>query len=336
MRKITKKLVSLIILLLLLFGFGCQKNTIRPHLKSEFDRNIDGLVLETVESCRTKLAEIAPAVVISGNAFNGKAYTRLDELIGQRLREKLSSDREVVELSRENWFEFKESRPLSFKGHSSAHYDLMENVVVFIIDIEPEPVFDQIKVSITAKDSKLRPIPGIQGQTMLEYFKDSPGTILLNTAVHSNPLPEGLKENPYSSMEQMSYSLASELSYALERGGKTGQYKASDDEIQVVLCAKNFSGSSPGFTQALIQELQQALVSMDGMTCAVSRDDFTPIFSQMDFYKRNDHIFEVDNEKLKPGSVILMAETKNSGNKNQVALRAVWRVTPLQDKDQYP
>jgi hypothetical protein len=209
----------------------------------------------------------------------------------------------------------------------------MENVVVFIIDIEPEPVFDQIKVSITAKDSKLRPIPGIQGQTMLEYFKDSPGTILLNTAVHSNPLPEGLKENPYSSMEQMSYSLASELSYALERGGKTGQYKASDDEIQVVLCAKNFSGSSPGFTQALIQELQQALVSMDGMTCAVSRDDFTPIFSQMDFYKRNDHIFEVDNEKLKPGSVIL---TKNSGNKNQVALRAVWRVTPLQDKDQYP
>lgn len=333
MRKSIKKLILLTLSLLLLFGFGCQKNTVRPQLKTKFDRNLDELVGQTVENCRAKLAEIAPAAVVSGNAFNNKPYTRLDELISQRLTDKLSSDREIIELSRENWFEFKESRPLSFKGHSSAHYDLMENIVVFVIDVEPEPVFDQIKVSITAKDSKSRPIPGVKGQTMLEYFKDSPGTILLNTVANSNPLPDGLKENPYNSMEQMSYSLASELSYAIERGVKAGVYKASDEEIQVVLCSKNFSGGNPMFKQALIRELQQSLVSMDGMTCAVSRDDFAPIFNQMDFYKRNDHIFESDNEKLKPGSVLLMAETKNNGNKNQVALRAVWRVTPLKDKN---
>jgi len=332
MRKTTKKVVLSIFLLLILFCFGCQKSTLKPQLRSEFDRNIDKLVLQTVESCRAKLAEIAPAAIVSGNALNDKSYTRLDELISQRLMQKLSSDREVIELSRENWFEFKESRPLSFKGHSSARYDLMENIVVFIVDIEPDSIFDQIKVSITAKDSKSRPIPGVQGQAKFKYFKDSPGTILLNTAANSNPMPQGLKENPYNSMEQMSYSLASELSYALERGVKTGEYKASDQEIQVVLCSKNFTGRNPLFQQALIQELQQALVSMDGMTCAVSRDDFAPIFSQMDFYKRNDHVFEGDVEKLKPGSVLLMAETKTSDNKDQVALRAVWRVTPLKDK----
>ena len=333
MRNITKKLVLLFLSMMILLGFfGCQKNSVRPQLKTKFDRNIDELVGQTIESCRAKLAEIAPAAVVSGNALNGKPYTRLDELIRQRFIEKLSSDREIIELSRENWFEFKESRPLSFKGHSSAHHDLMENIVVFIIDVEPEPVFDQITVSITTKDSELRPIPGVKGRTLLEYFKESPGTILLKTAANSNPLPEGLKENPYHSMEQMSYSLASELSYAIERGVKAGVSKTSDEEIQVVLCSKNFSGDNHMFKHSLIKELQQALVSMEGMTCAVSRDDFAPIFSQMAFYKRNDLIFESDNEKLQPGSVLLMVDTKNIGNKNQVVLRAVWKVTPLKDK----
>lgn len=332
MKKVMKKLVLLSLLLSMLFSFGCQKNTLRPQQKTKFERNINELILETVESCRAKLAEIAPAAIVSKNALNGKFYTRLDELISQRLKEKLSSDREIIELSRENWFEFKESKPLSVKGHSQAHSDLMENIVVFIIDVEPEPLFDQIKVTITAKDSKLRPISGVTGQTMLEYFKDSPGTILLNTATRSNPLPAGLKENPYNSMEQMCYSLASELSFALEKGVKTGVFKASDEDIQVVLCSKNFSGTDLKFKQAMIQELQQSLASMDGMTCAVSQDDFASIFKQMDFYNKNDHIFEIDNEKLKPGSVLLMIQTKTVGNKNHAALRAVWRVTPLKDK----
>ena len=89
------------------------------------------------------------------------------------------------------------------------------------------------------------------------------------------------------------------------------------------------------FKNALIQELQQALVSMDDMTCAVSQEDFGPVFNQVDFYKRNNDLFEMDNEKFKPGSVLLMAETKSgkfTGMKH-VALRAVWRVTPLKDKD---
>ena len=89
------------------------------------------------------------------------------------------------------------------------------------------------------------------------------------------------------------------------------------------------------FKNALIQELQQALVSMDDMTCAVSQEDFGPVFNQVDFYKRNDDLFEVDNEKFKPGSVLLMAETKSQGynGMKHVALRAVFRVTPLKDKD---
>jgi len=333
MKQNIKSLVLLSLLLLLLSACGGgHKNTLKPQLTTKFDSNINELILETAASCRGKLAALAPAAIVSTNSLRAKAYTGLDEFISKRLAEKLSQDREIITLSRENWFELKESGPLSFKGHSRAHYKLVENIVIFIIDVEAQPLFDRIKVTITAKDSKLRLIPGISGQTMLESYEDSPGNILINTAANSNPLPSGLKENPYNSMEQMCYSLASELSFALEKGVSTGSYQASEEEIQIMLCSKNFSGPNPKFNRAMIQELQHSLASMEGMTCTVSQEDFASIFKQMEFYNRNDHIFEIDNEKLKPGSVFLMARTKSTGNKNQIALRAIWRISPLTDK----
>ncbi|MCP3872057.1 MAG: hypothetical protein GY699_02740 [Desulfobacteraceae bacterium] len=321
----------ILLFFIVLSGAGCQKNTISPHKKSKFERNIDTLIADTVGSCRATLAQIAPAAVISGNVLNGKPYTGLDELIRQRLIDKLSENREIIELSRENWFEIRESRPITFKGHSSSHADLVEHMVVFIIDVQPMAVFDQVTVSIKVKNSMARPIPGIKGQVKLNNDKNSPAAVLLKTIALENPLPKGLENHPYTSMEQIAYSLASELSYEFERGARTGTIRAMDEEIQVVLCSNNFLSPDPWFKQALIKEFQQALVAMDGVTSAVSRDDFSTIFSQMDFYRRNDQIFEMDNEKLKPGSVLLMTETKKVRDKHQVALRAVWRVTPLKD-----
>lgn len=315
----------------LMLLYSCQQHTIQPHMKSEFDTKIDTLVLETLGACRGKAAALAPAAVVPYNALKGKKYTRLDELISQRLSNRLAADREVIELSRENWFELKESKPLSFKGHSNAHADLMANLIIFFVHVEPEPLFDQIKIAITARDSNTRPVPGIRAQALPDHFKDSPATLLLKTPPGSNPAPQGLKQNPYNAMEHMAYSLASELSYAMDRGVKTGAYKAADDEIQVMLCPGNFQNNTR-FNRALAKALQQALASMDDMTCAVSREDLTPVFNQMNFYQNNSQIFEMDNEKFKPGSVLLMTDIQTQDNVNHVALRAIWRVTPLKDK----
>jgi len=335
MKKIINTICVAVVLFLAMMVSGCTQHVINPQVKSNFDNKIDVLVQETAASCRGKVSNKAPVAIVSKSVLDGKAYTRLDELIIQRLGKKLSSDREIVDLSRENWFEFRESKPLSLKGHSYAHSNLLQGSIVFIVEVEPDTVFEHIKVSISAKGADSRKIPGINTETILQYGEGSPGTLLLSESANSNPLPSGLKENPYESMEQMSYSLASELSASLKRGLSTGKYKASNDEIQVVLCSSSFKSTDPMFKTALIQELQQALVSMDGMTCAVSQEDFGAVFNQIDFYKKNSPVFEVENEKFKQGTVLLMAETKSqqySGLKH-VALRAVWHVTPLKDKD---
>ncbi len=334
MRKLFFTTAILMVLAAALLLTGCNHSgAVRPQSKSQFDQNIEDLVMDTVAASRARVPRLAPAAIVSKSVLNNKYYSRLDEIVLRRLESKLSSEREIVNLSRENWFELREGKPLSLKGHSYAHSDLIEDSLVYIVDVEPDEVLEQIQVSIYAKDADSRSIPGLKAQTMLDYGSKSPGTLLLNEPAKSNPLPPGLKENPYASLEQLAYSLASELQASLKRGVTSGRYKASDDEIQVVLCSSSFISTDPRFKNALIQELQQALVSMDGMTSSVSQEDFAPIFQQINFYKRNKNLFELDNERFKPGSVLLMAETKSHAYKDlkQVALRAVWRVTPLKD-----
>ncbi len=53
--------------------------------------------------------------VVSGALLDNKNYTRLDEVVIHRLLSRLSADREIVSLSRENWFELREGKPLSLK-----------------------------------------------------------------------------------------------------------------------------------------------------------------------------------------------------------------------------
>lgn len=334
-----RKLLSIVTIMAILFTAlvvtGCDpQRKVRPSYKSEFDNKIEEMIYDVVRTSQARVSGIAPAAIVSTAALDtDKRYTRLDEVIAGRLESKLSAHREIVQLSRENFFELREGKPLSLKGHSYAHSDLLEGSLIYIVDVDPDEVLEQIKVSITAKGANGRNIPGLTGETLLKYFEKSPGTLLLAEPAKSNPVPDGLKENPYGSLEQLCYSLASELQASLRRGVKTGQVKAADDEIQVVLCSSSFVSTNPRFKDALIQELQHALASMEGMTCSVSIEDFGPVFRQIDFYKRHSGYFELDNERFKPGSVLLMAETKSQAytRLKHVALKALWRVTPLKD-----
>jgi hypothetical protein len=79
--------------------------------------------------------------------------------------------------------------------------------------------------------------------------------------------------------------------------------------------------------------LQQAFVAKKGFTCAVSQKDFAPTFDQIDFYRKNRELFEMDETLLSPGSVVLLAETfpHQDTGKIGINLRSLWRVMPLED-----
>ena len=63
------------------------------------------------------------------------------------------------------------------------------------------------------------------------------------------------------------------------------------------------------------------------------KKDFVPTFNQIDFYRKNRELFEMDETLLSPGSVVLLAEAfphKDTG-KVGINLRSLWRITPLED-----
>ncbi len=335
-----KKILEKCLLMGLVFIFlGCRESAGPVTDTSVLDQQVSDLVLETLDACRSKLPDIAPAAVVSHSLMEGQPYSRLEELIANRLSEKIAEDREVVALSRENWFEFRESRPLSLRGHHPDMAPLVDNLVVFLVSVEHEPLLDRITARIRVADSGARMMPGIEGKHVFSNHPDAAARVLLDHPARHAQAPEGLKENPFHSLEELSYSMVTELRRSLEKGLIAAGAQSGEEEIQVVLSAGNATrgpaGEDPGFNRTLIQELQQALVSVGGMTSAVSRTDFRTMFDQVDFYNQNPGLFEADEEPFKPGSVILMAETRSDpgSSARKVSLRAMWRVSPMKDAD---
>lgn len=325
------RIIFLLVLLSAMFIGGCKHQPATPVTMQHFDQDLDRLVSDVADSIRNRPEDIAPFSIVSKNALDGKPYTRLDEMVCSRLAKHFSESKERIALSRENWFELNAGRKISVKGHPASRHRFIDSMVLYMVDIETEPVFNRVNIIVTAKDRHLNTLPGIKGKIRLNVEKQGPAFVLTSQNAQSNPYPVGLEGNPFHSVEAMAFSLASELSFAAQRGLKTQRFHAKDDEIQVVLCTPKTLNAQNDFSRTVVQELQQALVTIDGITCAVSQMDFAPIRAQMDFYQNNPAVFEKEFEKFKPGSVILMAETRQNHHLHQVALRAVWRVSPLKD-----
>lgn len=326
-----EKLIFMLILLSLVVLVGCSQHSAKPGTADTFDRELDRLVSDIIESCGNSLADLSPFSVVSANAVNGRPYTGLDDIICSKLSQKLAGSRETVTLSRENWFELKTFQTISFKGHPVSRERLIRDVVVFIVSVEPEPVFNRVRVSVFARNRQMNTIPGIKAAVNLAYFDESPAFVLYHQKSESKPYPRGLEQHPYHSIEEMVYSMASELSHAARSSLRSSGVTAKNEELRIVLCTRDIAGHDGGFRQAVTRELQQAMVAIGGITTAVSRKDMGPVFAQMNFYKQNVSVFEQEFEKFTPGTVILLVETQQSGNRYQAALRAVWRVSPLED-----
>jgi len=312
---------------------GCAGAPVRNLKQDPFEDKLTALMSDAVSGQARSPYEMAPAAVMPGSLGSGKRFSRLEELVMERLALRLRKQNEFYSLSRQNWFEYREGRPLTFMDQPADRQRLLRQLIVFEVGVSPVSVLNQIKIHITGTDADGRAIPGLVTETTFDSGPQSVARRLYNAPADTSPFPEGLEERPYASLDRLTFSLASELADAYRNGMSAGGESAAAEDVRVVLYSSPPSaGVSSGLVEAVQDALQQAIVSNRGFTCAVSRKDFGPAFSQIDFYRRNRSVFEMEESAFTAGTVLLMSEVFRSprGDTMGVALRALWRAGPLE------
>jgi hypothetical protein len=211
---------------------------------------------------------------------------------------------------------------------------LLSNLIVFEVGASSDSVLKQIRVHIVGIDANGRAVPGAVAEASFDSGSQSVATRLYNDRPSASPFPEGLEERPYVSLDRLTFSLASELADAYQNGVSAGKEIASAEEVRVVLYSSTppSGGVNSGLVEAIQDSLQQAILSNRGFTCAVSQEDFGPAFSQINFYRRNPLVFEMEESPFTAGTVLLMSDVFKSRHNDRVgvAMRALWRASPLE------
>ncbi|BBO86027.1 hypothetical protein DSCO28_65930 [Desulfosarcina ovata subsp. sediminis] len=321
-----------------IMAMGCSGVT--PRLDKSTNQRFEAEIGNLIESIVSKKAYaprmMAPASVIPGSFKSDLPYSRLEELVMERLALRVRETRDLYTLSRQNWFECREGRPMTFYGAAFGDWQILKNLIVYEVTASSEDILNQVKVRITASDANGRTIPGVVGEATFDYAPGTPAYELYQASQISTPFPEGLEERPYESIDRLAYSLTAELVDAYRAGIEVGGHHAADEDIRVLLFVKESSARVDRGFQDLIQNtLQQAMVGNRGVSCVVSQEDFGPVFRQIDFYHKTRRVFDMDESMFKAGTVLLMTEMFRhpDGDKIGVALRALWRVSPLESRD---
>lgn len=329
------------VMVMLLAGFflsGCAgwsrpKPVIAPKEKSRFEERVDRLIQSIVNKQEHTHAALSPVAVLPGSLKSADRYTRLEEIVMERLEQRLIKNNELITLSRQNWFAFREERPLDFfytRGYTPSD---MRHLVLYVVNIAADDVMEDLWVTITAYNSENRAIAGLSAAERFPFGPQRPARTLYESDPLRIPFPEGLEEAPYASIDRLGYSLAGELADAYRTGITAGGAVAADREINVLLHVNTRSGVNEGLAENIESALQQAVVANRGFTCAVSRSDFGPLFEQIDFYQSRPRAYNVEDPQFQAGTIFLMAEIfpHRTDESVGVALRAVWRVDPIED-----
>lgn len=320
---------------LLILVSGCAG--VKPLTPEEkFVTQVDGFIAELNTQQPSTVNFRAPVAIMPASLISGGEFTRLEEYAVNRLSSQLRLSRDIYTPSRQNWFEIRERQPFTFAGESEDKIRGLDDLVVYQISVSADEILKQVTLQATAVDTDSKPIPGILVETSFPTDdKGSPAMKQYKASPKGNPIPEGLEERPFVSMDRLTYSLASEMAQAYQANVLNNDDAPADSEVAVVLQARTLNGSiGNDFMRQLESSLQQAFVAKKGFTCSVSQKDFTPTFEQIDFYRRNNDMFEIDETLLGPGSVVLLAEafTHKDNGKVGINLRSLWRVNPEENK----
>ena len=323
------------LILIALLAHGCASTSVQETVydpRSEFDRKLDELMANLLDREHYTTAEMAPAAVMPGSLRGGTRFSRLEEIVMERLSMRLRQNHDVCKLSRQNWFEFREGRPLDFKDKPYTQRHYYRNLVVYEVKVSADDVLAKATVNIVASDADGKSVPGVMAACDLDFDYSAPARQLYLAEPSTNPYPEGLEERPYDSLDRLAFSLAAELADAYRTGLSADGHKPSDREVRVLLYNKPPVDVGPTIAYNIQNALQQAVVSNRGFTCVVSKEDFGPAFEQIDFYRRNYEIFHLEETKFTAGTVLLMVDSlrHSDGDKVGVALRALWRIGPLE------
>ena len=313
------------------FLAGCAGTQVRVPEQEPFEAGLNRLINSLISNRTFTPGEMAPTAVMPGSLKSGTRFSRLEELVMERLALALRKQHDFQKLSRQNWFEFREGRLLTFMDQPPARQLLLRNLVVYEVGVSPDRVLEQVKVHILGTDADGRAVPGLVAECAFDFGPDRTARRLYDAEPGVNPYPKGLEERPYDSIDQLTFSLASELADAYRNGIWAGEETAAHEEVRVLLYAKH-SGESGGIEQVIQDSLQQSIVGNRGFTCVVSRNDFGPAFEQIDFYRRNGTLFEMEESPFTAGTVLLMMDTfpHRGGDRVGVALRGIWRTDPLE------
>ncbi len=329
------------LLLLLLSACAGQSPVTPPPVDSApsqaerlLDQRISTLIDDLISDSRLTAAATAPVAVVPGSALAGEYFSRLEELVCERLETRLREEHDIFRLSRQNWFELRAGRPLSFQNLPPDRRQVLAAALIYKVEITADTVLDRINCTLSASGADGRSRPGIVASGPLGFGRTSLARSLYYAAANRNPYPEGLEERPFVSLDRLAYSLATELAEAYRNGLKIAGHKVADREIKVLLSTT--SKSLPlGLTEEIQSALQQALVGQNGFTCVLSRRDFAETMREIDFYNWHRQAFkQLDPAKFEPGTILLLADVSRPRRNDLygVALRAIWRTDPLEDR----
>ena len=334
----TRKLAWLFsAILIALLVHGCAATSVQETVydpRSEFDRNLDELMANLLDSEHNTIAEIAPAAVMPGSLRAGTRFSRLEEIVMEKLSMRLRQNHDVCKLSRQNWFEFREGRPLDFKDKPYTQRHYFRNLVVYEVKVSADDVLAKATVNIVASDADGKSVPGVMGACDLDFDYGAPARQLYLAEPATNPYPEGLEERPYDSLDRLAFSLAAELADSYRTGLSADGRKPSDREVRVLLYNKPPVDVGPTIAYNIQNALQQAIVS-NRDSPAWSARRISDLLSSRSTSTAAITTFSILRKpSSRAGTVLLMVDAlrHSDGDKVGVALRALWRVGPLESE----